>query len=167
MALNDSDEMTLYSPEMAEKVCLLLIEGKTVSEIERMEGMPSSASIFRWAWKNPEFYEAFDKAREFGTHAMNYKLLQRLEDSDTTPGELMKLKLITDQYRWFIGKINQRKYGDRTTIAGDKDNPIALNIASALDNRIAAARSAPAIEHESRVLPVIELQPGDCQQSDD
>ncbi len=151
--------MTLYSPELAEKVCLLLVEGHTVAEIERMEGMPSARSIWRWAWKNPDFYEALDKAREFGTHAMNYKLLQLITETDTTPGELMKLKILTDQYRWFIGKINQRKYGDRTTIAGDKDNPLALNIASALDLRIAAARAAPTVEHEAKALPMIDVTP--------
>lgn len=158
--------MTLYSPELAEKVCLLLVEGNTVAEIERMEGMPSARSIWRWAWKHPDFYEALDKAREFGAHAMNYKLLQRIEDSELTPGALIKLKILTDQYRWFIGKLNQRKYGERTTIAGDKDNPLTLNIASALDARIAAARAAPVIEH-TKALPIIDMNAADCQQSSD
>lgn len=152
------DDMTLYSKEMSEKICLLLAEGYSVNEIERMEKMPCAQTIFRWAWQHPEFYEVFDKAREFGTHAMNYKLLQQIEDSEpVTPGEIAKLKILVDQYRWFIGKINQRKYGERTTIAGDKDSPIQLNLASALDNRIAAARAAPVIEHESVALPVIDV----------
>lgn len=135
-------------------------------EIERMDGMPDRDTIFKWGWKDESFWQAVEKAREYGMHALAEKLNQQIDDTEVGPGELAKLKIKADHMRWFIGKINQRKYGDRTTIAGDKDNPIALNIASALDLRIAAARAMPVIEHDARALPVIELQPEDVASDD-
>lgn len=132
---------------MREKICEMLAKGYSMTDIARLPDMPTRESIWHWCYKDDSFFQAVEKAREFGMHAFTEKLNQAIEDAELGPGELAKLKIKADHMRWFIGKINQRKYGERTTIAGDKDNPLTLNIASALDARIAAARAAPVIEH--------------------
>ncbi len=143
---------------MVKKVCDLIAEGKNTNEIGRMEGMPSASTIASWTWTYPEFYELFDKAREFGTHAMAYKCAEDIESCPKDAGALAKLKIKMDFYKWFIGKLNQRKYGDRTTIAGDKENPLMLTLAATLDDRIAARQARHTIEHESNrlALPVVD-----------
>ncbi len=151
-------EYVPYSPEIAAKICELLAQGEFVQDVAKLDGMPTVQAIWSWSWKHPEFYEALDKAREFGAHAMNYKLMEKIQDVKMDKDEIARLKILVDQWRWFIGKINQRKYGDNMTIKGDADNPIQLTLATALDARIAAARAAPVIEHESSsaALPVID-----------
>ena len=150
---------------MAKKVCNLLAEGKTVSDIEKMDGLPCSATIFNWTWQHPEFYEMFDKAREFGTHALAYRLGKDIEECANNPMALTKLKLHIEHWRWFIGKCNQRKYGDKTIISGDKDNPLTLNLANMMDGKLAeraARRSAtPVLEHMPNIpiLPIIDQVP--------
>ena len=152
--------MTKYSPEMVKTVCLLMAEGKTPADIEKMEGMPTARTLANWTWEHPEFYELFDKAREFGTHAMAYNCAEAIEKCPANTDSLAKLKIKMDFFKWFIGKLNQRKYGDRTVIAGDKDNPLTISLASALDHAIAARQARITIDHEPNesvlALPVVE-----------
>ncbi len=142
---------------MVKTVCELIAEGKNPAEIEKIEGMPTARTLANWTWQHPEFYEAFDKAREFGTHAMAYKCAQDIETVGKDPNDINKLKIKLDFYKWFIGKLNQKKYGDKTTIAGDKDNPLTLSLANTLDERIAARTAKKAIE-QSIAMPIIDAE---------
>lgn len=142
---------------MVQKVCELIAEGKNPAEIERIDGMPSARTIANWTWQHPEFYVEFDKAREFGTHAMAYKCAQDIEACGRDPNELSKLKIKMDFYKWFIGKLNQKKYGERTTVMGDKDNPLTIGLAQTLDERIAARTAKKAIE-QSVIMPIIDAE---------
>lgn len=148
--------ITKYSQEMAEKICERLACGASVADIEKTEGFPSSTTIFHWTHKYPEFYDMFDKAREFGSHAVAYRVIEDIKSTANNKEAISKLKIWVDYWKWYLGKINQRKYGDSTTIKGDKDNPLTINIAAALDHAIAQRDAGLTIEHQpSQIMPIV------------
>lgn len=53
-----------YSDEMAEQICSLIAEGKTVTQICRMKGMPPMRTIFRWLESHESFRQKYARARE-------------------------------------------------------------------------------------------------------
>jgi hypothetical protein len=146
--------MTHYKPEIVNKILDLLSCGKSIVDIEKIDGMPTRQCIFTWCCKYPDFYDAFDKAREFGAHAMAEQAADRIETCPSDPMELTKLRLYLEHMRWYIGKLNQRKYGEKTIISGDKDNPLTLNLAHTLDERIAARAARHTIEHTAKTLVI-------------
>ena len=54
---------TVYSPEMAARICEGLSEGKSLRTVCREEGMPSLSSVFLWIGKYPEFSEQYARAK--------------------------------------------------------------------------------------------------------
>lgn len=53
-----------YSPELAEKICALIAEGKSERQVAQMEGMPSVATMRNWKDAHPEYLALSARARE-------------------------------------------------------------------------------------------------------
>lgn len=54
-----------YSEQLGAEVCRLIAdEGKTLRQIAKIDGMPSTMTILRWKAKHPEFKELYDYAMQ-------------------------------------------------------------------------------------------------------
>lgn len=101
-----------YSPEMADRICDLIVEGMGLREIGKIEGMPHAATICRWTVKYPEFREQYARACENRTDAHAEAIL---EIADTaTDANLARLQI--DTRKWLMSKLQPKKYGDRTAV---------------------------------------------------
>jgi hypothetical protein len=56
---------TLYSEELAEEFCGLIVDGMTIDRACKEAGMPSKRTIQYWLERYPEFRARYDKAVEF------------------------------------------------------------------------------------------------------
>lgn len=149
--------MTKYNQQKAEEIADLIANGATLKEIEDKTSV-SRVTIFTWMWKHPEFYQMWDKAKEFGTHAMNEIDAEMIKTCPNDANSIAKLRLYLEHRRWQIGKYNQRKYGDKITAEVNVTN----NLASALDQAIAARAASKTIDHvPSNPVPplVIDVDP--------
>ena len=116
-----------YSPELADRVCELMIEGLSLRKICEVEGMPSRQSIFNWLEKNEQFRQRYEIARamqvEFWAHEI-------IEIADDTSGDFIinehgervfdhenvqRAKLKIDARKWLMSKLHPARYGDRVT----------------------------------------------------
>lgn len=52
-----------YTPELAERICDLIREGKSERQICKMPGMPDAVTLRRWKDTNPEFCTQSARAR--------------------------------------------------------------------------------------------------------
>lgn len=99
--------------------------------------MPAWQKIYEWMAKDKELSGAIAQAREQGADAIAEEALEII---DTTPqyvltknGEVIDSAYVTWQRNRaelrlkLLAKWHPKKYGDRTVLAGDKDNPIAVN----------------------------------------
>jgi hypothetical protein len=55
---------TGYSPELAEKICAALADGRRLASICAEAGMPSTRTVFRWLATHPDFLARYEQVRE-------------------------------------------------------------------------------------------------------
>lgn len=55
-----------YTEALADKVCVALLEGRSLTDVCRAPGMPAPATVYKWRRERPEFARAYRIAREMG-----------------------------------------------------------------------------------------------------
>ena len=123
---------TTYTPELTDKICALLAEGKSVRYIADLDGMPASSTIFQWLRKVPEFTEQYEKAKEESADALVAEMLDiasempMIYEPTGENGALVATKidsagvarnrLRVDVIKWQASKLKAKKYGDKAVL---------------------------------------------------
>lgn len=135
---------TIYSPELAEKICEMLASGISMRTVSKDESMPAMATMFRWIREKPEFKEQYERAKEESTDALAEDLIDIADDGTndwmekhgkdgeqigwTLNGEhVQRSRLRVDARKWLMAKMKPKKYGekiDMTTNGKDLPTPI-------------------------------------------
>jgi hypothetical protein len=99
------------------------------------------SSIFKWLRIHPIFAEQYARAKEAQVDAMGEELLDIADDvSNDVSGELgmpngvavQRAKLRTDTRKWLMGKLQPKKYGDKTQHTGaDGVGPVQFTVTRA------------------------------------
>jgi len=116
-----------YSPELADRVCELMVEGRSLRQICGMSGMPSRRSVFNWLEKNEEFRQKYEIARLMQVECWTHEII---EIADDTSGDFVinergervvdheninRARLKIDARKWLMSKLHPQRYGDRVT----------------------------------------------------
>lgn len=129
-----------YTEELAERICALFASGATMSAISRMPEMPSLETLYRWVQNNKVFREMLDDARATRAFSAEDRIADLAElpiDKDSAPGERLRFDALK-----FLAEVNNpARYGKKTTISGDKNNPVVLVVQTGVPEPV-----APAIE---------------------
>ena len=132
-----------------------------MNKICKMEDMPDKSTVYHWMMVHPEFLAAYDIAKEKQMDFYANEILEITDECAKDSDAVAKAKLQVNTRQWLMGKLKPKKYGDRTVIAGDKENPLTVSLASALDHAIASRNAAKTIDHEP--ADVLELPVIDCE----
>lgn len=154
---NKGGAPTLYTPEIVAEICDRLCKGEPLEQICRDERMPSSMTIHSWCRGEvnavPEGVpKAIARAREVGYDAIANMARNVAAGREGSTGDVQRDKLIIETDLKLLAKWHQKKYGDSTTIKGDKDNPLTLT--TLIESSLQAA-----IENKTPQLSVIDLDP--------
>lgn len=145
--------MTLRTPENAALICTRVAENVTRRHIAAELGC-SAGSISDWLNSDAEFAAQYARAMELRVDRMAEEI-QEISDDGTNDwiqreigdGEtvtvvdhehIQRSKLRVDTRKWLMSKMMPKKYGDRTTLAGDPENPLVH------EHRTVAERQAEA-----------------------
>lgn len=60
---------TIYTERLGAQICMMIATGRTLRDIERQDGMPDKATIWRWLRDRPEFRSQYVSAREHQPYA--------------------------------------------------------------------------------------------------
>lgn len=148
--------VSLRNPENAERICTLIAEGYTLRQIAREIGCESHGSaITAWARDNEEFATRYARAMDLRADRMADELLEIADDGTndwierqvgedetiTIPDHehIQRSRLRVDTRKWLMAKMMPKKYGERTTLAGDPDNPV--HVATTIEDKRAAAKA--------------------------
>lgn len=146
-----------YSAAVGDVICERLANGESLREICSDEDMPHKATVFRWLAVNQVFRDQYARAREAQADVLADETIAIADDGRNDwmekfgkDGESLgwqingeavsRSKLRVDARKWFAAKLQPKKYGDRTTLAGDAENPLSFvmeQIAANPKNRIA------------------------------
>lgn len=106
-----------FNKEIAIKVCHLVREGHTISQIANMPNMPTAATIYQWARAVEEFQIQLDYAKEDRAHVYFDKIIDQAE-SVTEASEVKVAALKIDTYKYLAEKTNKQSYGREKDVGG-------------------------------------------------
>ena len=107
---------SLYTPELAKRICDEIAEGKSLRAIAAQGGMPPVPTIIGWIHTNQEFATAVARAREQQGDAM-------AEDINTLSRDVVRGAVDPNAARvamigmtWLAKVRNPGRYGDRQQV---------------------------------------------------
>lgn len=104
-----------------------IAEGQSFRKICKDVGV-SLATLAQWLDDNPERIQAHARARQLAADAFDELAEQRIDEA-SDPFELAKARELATHYRWRAKAANPKRYGDKTTVQGDPDQPIQHSLA--------------------------------------
>jgi terminase small subunit-like protein len=117
-----------YGPVVAEQILDHIIDGKTLAEIEKIEGMPSRSSILKWRRQHKEFGEGYAEAMDLRADAdadavddIGRRMLRGEVDCNTG-------RAVIDALKWAASHRAPRRYGTKVSseITGKDGAPITI-----------------------------------------
>ena len=130
---------TLYSQELAAKICERMVNGESLRAICRDESMPCASTISLWRAQHAEFSAQYAIAQETRAE-LGFDDIQEVADDGRNdwmatndpenPGyrangeHIQRSRLRVDTMKWRLARMNPKRYGERTTIAGDPEAPL-------------------------------------------
>lgn len=122
--------MSLYTPELAERICAELATGKSAKRIAEEMGF-SRSCITDWEKQHPDFAEHSRRARETGCHALADECLEIAESPKGAEFDsVSRDKLRIDTRLRLLGKWLPQVYGDKVTQEISGINGAAIELIS-------------------------------------
>lgn len=116
----------LYSEELADSICLQLADGQSLRAICAADGMPDRATVMRWQASNPEFATKCARAREAQADHL-FEGMAEIENGVLSGAvDAQAARVVLSSQQWRASKLRPKVYGDKTTLAGDAANPVAI-----------------------------------------
>ena len=131
---------SLYTDQLAAKICRRLAEGETLRAICRDGAMPDKSTVLRWLGDKTkiEFRDQYAHARDMQADALFDEALEIADDaagdwSTDKDGKkvldhehVQRSRLPVDTRKWAAGKMAPKRYGDKIQHTGDGGGPIRV-----------------------------------------
>lgn len=136
---------SIYTEDLATLICSRIASGESLRAICREDEMPSLSVVMAWRLAKPEFQEQYAHAREIQAEVFGDELQEIVDDGTNDWMEIrdkkdavigwrvngeavQRSRLRFDARRWWMSKVLPQRYGDRMTLAGDKDAPLGVQL---------------------------------------
>ena len=138
---------SVFTSALADLICERLIDGESLRSICSAEGMPHRGTVFRWLAADAVFRDQYMRAREAQADFLAEDIVSISDEEctmikagkhgskDDGDGEtevvfdataVARNRLRVDARKWYASKLAPKKYGDKVTVAGDKENPLMV-----------------------------------------
>jgi hypothetical protein len=138
-----------YTPDVADKICSQIADGKSMRTICREESMPHMSTVFRWLREHDEFREQYVRAKDDAADAMAEDILEIADDGtndymtitkgdkeyEVVNGEaIQRSRLRVDSRKWLMAKLKPKKYGEHVdvTSGGERIGEVSAEQAAQL-----------------------------------
>lgn len=111
-----------YTKEHAAEILARVAAGEPLAKVCREIG-PHRSVVYDWAKQHEDFAAALKVARDDGEEAIAAECLEIADDRDDKP-DSRKVRVWTRLQ--LLARWNPKKWSERTTLVGDKDNPVAI-----------------------------------------
>lgn len=124
-------------PEIKDEIIAWLSNGDTLRSYCRQDGKPGYKAVYDWLDQDADFTIRFGRARLMGHDAIAEDARQIAQSEPLAvfdeagnkrydPGSIAHKKLMIETDLKLLAKWNPKKWGDRTTIAGDDEAPLVI-----------------------------------------
>lgn len=119
---------TAYTPELAEKFCAVVADGKSIRAACKQPGMPSKASVFRWLREHPEFAAMYEIATDERADTLIDEIVEIADNCKTDADSIRKAKLRIHARVEQAQKMKPRKYGTKMELTGAGGGALTVEI---------------------------------------
>ncbi len=106
-----------FDQKVADKICSLIIEGKSLKRICAMKLMPSIDTVMRWLAETPSFHDQYARAREEQAEGYADQLVELSRKANAQNAHAIRVQV--DVIKWVCSKLKPKKYGDRLELQAD------------------------------------------------
>ena len=104
---------TIFTEELADRICERLLNGDSLRQICADESMPNRSTVYRWMDENEAFAAKCARAREAQGDYMDDLIYD--EARECTNDNFQAARVRISAYQWRASKLKPKKYGDRIT----------------------------------------------------
>ena len=104
--------------EVSKDIQKMLMNGKPLTQICKMEGSPSLSKVYDWISEDKEFANKIMVSRRIGSQTYLDRMIEELEQADNKNIMVVREKL--HHFRWLASKLLGQIYGDEKRIAVDQ-----------------------------------------------
>jgi hypothetical protein len=118
-----------YTPELAALVLDLLVDGKTLKEVEALPGMPSRTQVFRWRQEHEEFASSYRDALDARADGLADDVEDIVHQMQTGEIEAPVGREIIGALKWAASVRAPQRYGQKVSaeLTGKDGGPIEMN----------------------------------------
>ncbi|MBV1833065.1 terminase small subunit-like protein [Novacetimonas pomaceti] len=102
---------TIYTQELADRICELIANGETIRMIVAMHDMPVWSTIWRWQREHPEFSAQYTRAREASAEMLEAEIIDVARTS--RPEYAQSTKVLVDTLKWVAARRNRKLLADK------------------------------------------------------
>ena len=127
--------------ELMVEICFAIANGASSYKLCDQPRMPTMPTLYGWLAVDPVFRKMWDEAMQLRAEKLVEEILEIADDNsddvDYTDehggphinGEnIARSKLKVDTRKWLASKLLPKKYGDKTILSGDDENPLQLQV---------------------------------------
>jgi hypothetical protein len=160
---------SIYSDELASKICGYVAEGYSLRQIGDLPQMPHQRTMKRWLAEKPTFQERYAQAKEEMAEHFAEEILEIADDGsndwierEVESGKIIKVvdhehiarsRLRVDTRKWLMSKLLPKKYGERLDVNTHIDLVARL---SAMTPAERLARANQLLEGAAQYLPALD-----------
>lgn len=113
-----------FNKTTGDKICKLIIDGMSLREIVKKDGMPNRSTVHDWLSKNTLFADQYARACQL-RQEHKFEIIEYIADKEE---DVQRARLKIDVVKWQLSKEAPKKYGDKVdlTTDGEKLQPILV-----------------------------------------
>lgn len=143
MGKGEAKDAASTRAEVVSKVCERIAGGESVNAIfaDKSAKLPDAATWWRWLSTDKDVREAYESALVHRGEKYAEEIVEIIDEpppqvetqfgSHADPAWVQWQKNRAEARKWVASRMLPKRYGDRTTIAGDADNPLAIDVTDA------------------------------------
>lgn len=107
---------SLYSEELADRICELIADEKSVEDIGSMEGMPCSKTIWRWMDSNDDFVQRCARASKIRAARLVEGMVGIEKQTIAGVIDPAVARVVLSNQQWRASKLDSKRFGDKQQI---------------------------------------------------
>jgi len=111
-----------YTQDIFDSVCHRIAKGESLRKICSAKDMPCTDTILKRLREDSDYAAQYTRAREDQAEHYLGEIIEICDDEE----DVSRARLKVDTRKWVMGKLKPKKYADKTTHAGDPDNPVVF-----------------------------------------
>ncbi len=123
---------SVYSPEIEDKICDLIVTGKSLREICAAVDMPCRDTVYAWMGTNKAFSDRYARCIEDRAEFLANEIVGIADNED---GDPQRDRLRIDVRKWTASKLFPKKYSDKIEADLNLKGSIIIQ-ASPLDEKL-------------------------------